>query len=37
MPETKSYETVSANVAKVREQMKEAAERLLLLLEMKCG
>ena len=27
MPETKSYETVSANVAKVREQMKEAAER----------
>ena len=27
MPETKSYETVSANVAKVREQMKEAALR----------
>ena len=27
MPETKSYETVSANVAKVREQMREAALR----------
>ena len=27
MPETKSYETVSANVAAVREKMKEAAER----------
>ena len=27
MPETKSFETVSANVAKVREQMKEAALR----------
>ena len=26
-PETKSYETVSANVAKVREQMREAALR----------
>ena len=28
MPETKSFETVSANVAKVREQMREAAADL---------
>ena len=27
MPETKSFETVSANVAAVREKMREAAER----------